>query len=62
LRLTIDASGRVIAVDPVGSADRVFLEAARRHLMAHWRYKPATEAGHAVTTSTVITLEFRLDG
>jgi len=62
LRLTIDANGRVIAVDPVGSADRVFLEAARRHLMAHWRYKPATEGGHAVSASTVITLEFRLDG
>jgi len=62
LRLTIDANGRVTAVDPVGAADRVFLEAARRHLMAHWRYKPATEDGRAVASSTVITLEFRLDG
>ena len=62
LRLTIDASGRVIAVDPVEAADRVFLEAARRHIMAHWRYRPATEGGRAVATSTVITLEFRLDG
>ena len=62
LRLTINASGRVIAVDPVGSADRVFLEAARRHITAHWRYRPATEGGRAVASSTVITLEFRLDG
>ena len=40
LKLTIDASGRVIAVDPIGRTDAAFLEAARRHLIAHWRYKP----------------------
>ena len=62
LRLTIDAAGRVVSVEPVGSADRVFLAAARRHLMAHWRYKPATEGGRAVATSIVITLRFQLDG
>jgi protein TonB len=61
LRLTIDPNGRVVAVDPVGRADRVFLEAARRHLLAHWRYKPAMEDGHAVTSTTVITLRFQLD-
>lgn len=62
LRLTIDANGRVIAVEPVAPADRVFLDAARRYLMAHWRYRPATEDGRAVATSTVITLQFQLDG
>jgi protein TonB len=62
LRLGIDSSGRVVSVEPVGRADRVFLEAARRHLMAHWRYKPATEGGHAIATSTVVTLRFQLDG
>jgi protein TonB len=62
LRLGIDANGRVVSVEPVGRADRVFLEAARRHLMAHWRYKPATDGGRAVATSTVITLRFQLDG
>jgi protein TonB len=62
LRLGIDSSGRVVSVEPVGRADRVFLEAARRHLMGHWRYKPATEGGHAIATSTVITLRFQLDG
>jgi protein TonB len=61
LRLTIDEHGRVVGVDPVGRADRVFLEAARRHLMSHWRYKPAMENGRAVTSSTVITLHFQLD-
>jgi periplasmic protein TonB len=61
VKLTIDTNGRVIAVDPVGHADFVFLEAARRHFMAHWRYKPASEDGHAVASSTVVTLHFELD-
>ena len=62
LRLSIDERGRVVAVDPVGKADRAFLEAARRHLLAHWRYRPATEDGRAVASSTVITLRFELSG
>jgi periplasmic protein TonB len=61
LRLTIDEHGRVIDVQPVGRTDRSFLEAARRHLMAHWRYQPATDDGRAVASSTVITLRFELD-
>jgi protein TonB len=62
LKLTIDHNGRVVAVDPVGRADPAFLAAARRHLLAHWRYKPASEDGRAVTSSTVITLRFELNG
>lgn len=62
LRLSIDPSGRVVAVDPVGRADPVFLAVARRHLLAHWRYKPAFEDGHAVASSIVTTLHFRIDG
>lgn len=62
LRLTIDGNGRVVAVDPLGRNDPVFLEAARRYLIAHWRYKPALESGQAVASSTTITLQFRLDG
>jgi len=61
LRLTIDARGRVIAVDPVGNADPSFLEAARRHILKTWRYKPATEDGAAVQSTTVISLSFRLE-
>ncbi|MEO7634510.1 MAG: hypothetical protein ABIS38_02545, partial [Sphingomicrobium sp.] len=38
LRLTIDARGRVTAVDPVGRFDPAFIDAARRHLIARWRY------------------------
>jgi protein TonB len=62
LRLTIDERGRVVAVEPVGRADRVFLEAARRHLIAHWRYRPASEDGRATASTAVITLRFQLDG
>ncbi len=62
LRLSIDARGRVTAVEPVGRADRAFLDAARRHLIAHWRYRPATEDGMPIASSTVITLRFELTG
>lgn len=61
LRLSIDPRGRVAAVEPIGRADPTFLAAARRHLLAHWRYRPATEDGRAVAASTVITLRFELD-
>jgi protein TonB len=62
LRLAIDERGRVTSVEPAGRADPVFLAAARRHLIAHWRYKPATENGRPVASSTVITLRFQLEG
>lgn len=61
LRLSIDPRGRVVAVEPVGRADSAFLAAARRHLLAQWRYKPATEDGRAIASSTTITLRFELD-
>ena len=61
LKLSIDVRGRVVAVEPVGRTHRSFLEAARRHLIANWRYKPATEDGKAVASSTVITLTFRIE-
>lgn len=61
LRLSIDLRGRVVAVEPVGRADPAFLTAARHHLMAHWRYRPATEGGRAVASTTLITLRFELE-
>lgn len=62
LRLSIDASGRVVSVETVGAADRAFFEAARRHILAKWRYKPASEDGHAIASATVVTLKFELAG
>lgn len=61
LRLSIDDRGRVVAVEPVGNADPAFLSAARKHLIARWRYKPATEDGRPVRSSTVVTLRFELE-
>ena len=60
LRLTIDARGRVIAVDPIGRADATFLEAARRHILRVWRYQPAMEGTKAIPSTTTITLKFEL--
>ncbi|MEO6359118.1 MAG: energy transducer TonB [Sphingomicrobium sp.] len=62
LQLSIDERGRVTAVEPVGSVDRAFFEAARKHLIARWRYRPATVDGSAVASSTTITLRFELEG
>ena len=61
LRLSIDERGRVTAVDPVGRAEPAFLAAARRHIIRAWRYKPAMEGDRAIPSTTVITLEFKLD-
>ena len=61
LTLSIDERGRFVAVESVGRSDRSFFEAARRHLIANWRYKPATEDGKAIAWSTVITLTFRIE-
>lgn len=60
LRLTIDERGRVIAVDPVGRADPVFLDAARRHILRVWRYQPAMEGAKAVPSTATVTLKFEL--
>lgn len=62
LRLAIDEDGHVLTVDPIGRADRTFAEAARRHIIMHWRYRPAIQNGRAVMSTTVITVAFRLDG
>lgn len=61
LSLAIDASGRVTSVAPVGTADPIFLEAARRHIVRHWRYQPASEGGTAIASTIVVTLTFTLE-
>jgi periplasmic protein TonB len=62
LRLTIDPSGHVTAVDPVWNADREFLDSARRYILGHWRYRPASEDGRAIASTITVTLQFQLDG
>ncbi|MCA1653652.1 MAG: TonB family protein [Sphingomonadales bacterium] len=60
LKLTIDAGGRVVAVEPIGKADPDFLRSARSHLLRVWRFEPATEDGKPVPSTKVITLRFEL--
>ncbi len=60
LKLTIDAHGRVIAVEPIGKADPDFLASARAHLLRSWRFEPATEDGKPVASVKTITLRFEL--
>ena len=60
LKLTIDARGRVVAVEPVGRVDPTFFETARRHILRAWRYQPAMEGAKAVPSTTTITLKFEL--
>lgn len=61
LSLAIDPRGRVTSVTPVGAADPAFLEAARRHIVRHWRYQPASEGGTAIASNIVVTLTFTLE-
>lgn len=61
LSLAIDPNGRVSSVTPVGAADPAFLEAARRHIVRHWRYQPASEGGTAIASTIVVTLTFTLE-
>ena len=61
LRLSVAADGRVVAVEPIGRADPIFLQAARRHIIAHWRYRPATRDGHGIMAQLVVSLRFQLD-
>lgn len=61
LSLAIDARGRVTSVSPVGAADPIFLDAARRHIVRHWRYRPASEGDTPVASTIVVTLTFTLE-
>lgn len=61
LRLLINEKGRVLTVDPIGRADPTFAEVARRHIIIHWRFRPAVNSGQPTMSSTVITVAFRLD-
>ena len=60
LLLAINAKGRVTAVTPIGQADPIFVEAARKHILRHWRYRPAMQGSVPVATEKSIALTFTL--
>lgn len=61
LRLAIDEVGRVTSVTPIGSYDAVFLAAAERHILKHWRYEPASLGGEAIADTATVSLQFTLE-
>jgi protein TonB len=61
LRVMIDARGRVSAVEEVSATHPAFFEAARRHALRAWRFRPATRDGIAVPSEQIMTLRFQLE-
>lgn len=61
LRVTIDTRGRVSAVEEVSATHPAFFEAARRHALRAWRFRPATRNGVAIISEQILTLRFQLE-
>ncbi len=61
LKISIAASGAVTDVQVVKSSGYHELdEAARDWVKSHWRYRPATRAGHPVASTTQARVRFNL--
>lgn len=60
VRVRIDASGRVVAVEKVSAADDALFEATRRHALRSWRFIPATRDGRPVESTQQQTVQFRI--
>lgn len=60
LRIRIGVDGRVKSVEQVSATSSAFFEAARRHALARWRFRPATSGGIPVETDRRMTLRFRI--
>ncbi|MCW2389784.1 protein TonB [Sphingobium sp. B11D3B] len=61
VRVSIDERGRVTAVEQVRASDPAFFEAAQRHALRAWRFRPATRDGVPVASEQVLTLRFELE-
>ena len=62
LSLSIDPRGRVTEIRALSTADPSFVEAARKHILKRWKYRPATEDGNAVASTVNVSIRFRIDG
>lgn len=60
VRVRIDTSGRVSAVEIVNSVSEGLANATRRHALSRWRFKPATRDGIPVESWKTMTLRFTL--
>jgi protein TonB len=61
VRVTIDARGRVSAVELVSASNPIFFEETRRQALRSWRFVPATRDGVAVDSVQTMTVRFRLE-
>ncbi|MBB3912127.1 energy transducer TonB [Sphingomonas desiccabilis] len=61
VRVRIDASGRVTAVEPVRATSDAFLEATRRQALSKWRFRAATRDGVPVESWRVMTVRFEME-
>lgn len=60
VRVRIGVDGRVIAVEAIGDADPLFLQATRAQALKAWRFLPATSDGMPVESEKVLTVHFRM--
>lgn len=62
LKVLVDATGKPVQVlIERSSGSRALDDAARRHVLAAWRFHPAFQGGHAIAAWAVIPVRFNLD-
>jgi len=62
LRVLVDETGRPVSVDvDQGSGHRILDDAARRQVLAHWRFQPALHDGQPTQAWGRVPIEFKLD-
>ena len=61
VRVTIDARGRVTAIELVSASNPIFFEETRRQALRSWRFVPATRDGVAIESSQTMTVRFQLE-
>jgi len=61
VRVNIDETGRVTAVELVKATNRAFFEETREQALRFWRFKPATSDGTPIASQQVLTVQFDLE-
>ena len=61
LQVLVDVDGRPLEVEVAeGSGHRLLDRAARRHVLAHWRFRPAIRDGRPVQAVGLVPIQFSL--
>ena len=62
LKVLVDASGKPVQVlIEHGSGSRLLDDAARKHVLAAWRFHPAMRGGRAIAAWALVPVSFNLD-